>query len=141
MRWGGSRRNAFWAQVQQQVGCTQLAKIIINYGVGDVDVLSFILFEVVLFRKSAMHANLKAVNRYSLSATERKLRADVRCCRSTLRYARKENYDEAYIHRLEMQNALKIDRFNRSKRPFVDITAAAECMRTTQRNVVGRASN
>ena len=105
MTWGGSKRNAFWAQVQQQVGCTQLAKIIINYGVGDVDVLSFILFEVVLFRKSAMHANLKALNRYPLSAAESKLRADARCGRSMLRNARKKKYDEAYIHRLEMENA------------------------------------
>jgi hypothetical protein len=126
----GRLRGAFWAQVHRLVGSTHVAKCLINYGLSNIDSLSYVLHEVVESKKTDVHRNLVTINELPLTENEKRLRTDAKWFTSKCKKARRRleesgSQSSSHMDWLEEQcaryEAMRLGR----KRKLQDLTGNA----------------
>ena len=127
-----SARNSFWANVKNNTGCTQLAKLLINHGLSDIDRVAWLLYDLALNKSSIIHEKLKMQNMHPLNDDQRSLRTKASSIKSDMRRAKKRCLSSnckkqmLVIEELEKKCEAQLQAYNDLKRSFVDIVQAVE---------------
>jgi len=121
-----SARSNFWANVNNTTGCTQLAKLLINHGLSDIDRVVWLLYDLAMNKSSPIHQQLKTQNFHPLNDEQRSLRTKAKAVKYALKHAKRRCLTSTAIEELERKCETQLKAYNDSKRIFVDIVQAVE---------------
>lgn len=121
-----SVRSNFWANVNNTTGCTQLAKLLINHGLSDIDRVVWLLYDLAMNKSSPIHQQLKRQNFHPLNDEQRSLRTKAKAVKYALKRAKRRCLTSTAIEELERKCETHLKAYNDSKRIFVDIVQAVE---------------